>query len=58
LILSGWKSAFIGENPKLSDPDWQHLHHAIKELDFLVVQDPYRRGSAIFQGNLAGTAEF
>ena len=29
----------IGENPKLSDPDWQHLHHALKELDFLVVQD-------------------
>jgi formate dehydrogenase alpha subunit len=29
----------IGENPKLSEPDWQHLHHALKELDFLVVQD-------------------
>lgn len=29
----------IGENPKLSDPDWNHLHHALKELDFLVVQD-------------------
>jgi len=29
----------IGENPKLSDPDWQHFHHALKSLDFLVVQD-------------------
>ena len=29
----------IGENPKLSDPDWNHLDHALKELDFLVVQE-------------------
>jgi len=29
----------IGENPKLSDPDWNHLNHALKELDFLVVQE-------------------
>ncbi len=29
----------IGENPKLSDPDWNHLHAALKKLDFLVVQD-------------------
>jgi predicted molibdopterin-dependent oxidoreductase YjgC len=29
----------IGENPKLSDPDWQHFHHALNELDFLLVQD-------------------
>lgn len=29
----------IGENPKLSDPDWQHFHHALKALDLLVVQD-------------------
>jgi len=27
----------FGENPKLSDPDWNHLSHALKELDFLVV---------------------
>jgi formate dehydrogenase alpha subunit len=40
-MLSGKLRALyvIGENPKLSDPDWQHLHHALKELDFLVVQD-------------------
>jgi formate dehydrogenase alpha subunit len=29
----------IGENPKLSDPDWNHLNHALQELEFLVVQD-------------------
>lgn len=29
----------IGENPKLSDPDWHHLSQAIQELDFLVVQE-------------------
>jgi len=29
----------IGENPKLSDPDWTHMHHALKNLDFLVVQE-------------------
>ncbi len=29
----------IGENPKLSDPDWNHLNKALKKLDFLVVQD-------------------
>ncbi len=29
----------IGENPKLSDPDWNHLHHAMEKLDFLVVQE-------------------
>ncbi|MBN2124708.1 MAG: molybdopterin-dependent oxidoreductase, partial [Deltaproteobacteria bacterium] len=29
----------IGENPKLSDPDWNHLSAAMKNLDFLVVQE-------------------
>jgi formate dehydrogenase alpha subunit len=29
----------IGENPRLSDPDWNHLSRAMKELDFLVVQE-------------------
>ena len=29
----------IGENPKLSDPDWNHFNHALKGLDFLLVQD-------------------
>ena len=29
----------IGENPKLSDPDWNHFNHALKNLDLLIVQD-------------------
>lgn len=29
----------IGENPRLSDPDWNHLRHAMKRLEFLLVQD-------------------
>ena len=29
----------IGENPRLSDPDWHHLSQAMKALDFLVVQE-------------------
>jgi len=29
----------IGENPKLSDPDWNHLSHAMKKLEFLAVQE-------------------
>jgi predicted molibdopterin-dependent oxidoreductase YjgC len=29
----------IGENPKLSDPDWNHLNHALKKLEYLAVQD-------------------
>jgi formate dehydrogenase alpha subunit len=29
----------MGENPKLSDPDWNHFNHALKNLDFLVVQE-------------------
>jgi formate dehydrogenase alpha subunit len=40
-ILEGKLKALfvIGENPKLSDPDWNHLNEALKKLDFLVVQD-------------------
>lgn len=29
----------MGENPMLTDPDLNHTEHAIKKLDFLVVQD-------------------
>ena len=29
----------IGENPKLSDPDWKHFDQAIRKLDLLVVQE-------------------
>ncbi len=36
----------IGENPKLSDPDRNHLDHALKKLDCLVVQDIFLSESA------------
>jgi predicted molibdopterin-dependent oxidoreductase YjgC len=36
----------IGENPKLSDPDWNHLNHALKKLDFIAVQDIFLSESA------------
>jgi formate dehydrogenase alpha subunit len=29
----------IGENPKLSDPDWNHMDKALRKLDLLVVQE-------------------
>jgi predicted molibdopterin-dependent oxidoreductase YjgC len=29
----------VGENPKLSDPDGNHLRHAFDKLDLLIVQD-------------------
>jgi len=29
----------IGANLKLSDPDWHHLSHALKNLEFLAVQE-------------------
>lgn len=29
----------LGENPMVSDPDTNHIEHALKSLDFLVVQD-------------------
>ncbi len=36
----------IGENPKLSDPDKNHLDHALKKLDCLVVEDIFLSESA------------
>ncbi len=29
----------MGENPMVADPDINHAHHALEQLDFLVVQD-------------------
>jgi len=29
----------MGENPLVSDPDLHHIEKAVKELDFMVVQD-------------------
>jgi formate dehydrogenase alpha subunit len=36
----------IGENPKLSDPDKNHLDNAFKKLDFLVTEDIFLTESA------------
>ena len=46
----------IGENPKLSDPDWNHLHHALQKLELLVVQELFLSETAqvadvVLQGN-------
>ncbi|MDD4253771.1 MAG: formate dehydrogenase subunit alpha [Methanofollis sp.] len=36
----------MGENPMLSDPDLTHVEHALKSLDFLVVQDIFMTETA------------
>jgi formate dehydrogenase major subunit len=36
----------MGENPMISDPDLTHVEHAIKALDFLVVQDIFMNETA------------
>ncbi|SMD08692.1 formate dehydrogenase major subunit/formate dehydrogenase alpha subunit [Desulfocicer vacuolatum DSM 3385] len=36
----------IGENPKLSDPDKNHLDNAFKKLDFLITEDIFLTESA------------
>jgi formate dehydrogenase major subunit len=36
----------MGENPMISDPDLTHVGHALKTLDFLVVQDIFMNETA------------
>lgn len=36
----------FGENPMLSDPDLNHVRHALESLDFLVVQDLFMTETA------------
>jgi len=36
----------MGENPMVSDPNLNHVEHALKELDFLVVQDIFMTPTA------------
>ncbi|MDX8551953.1 formate dehydrogenase subunit alpha [Methanospirillum sp. J.3.6.1-F.2.7.3] len=38
----------MGENPMISDPDLTHVEHALKTLDFLVVQDIFLNETAEF----------
>ena len=41
------KSLYVfGENPMLSDPDLNHVRHALESLDFLVVQDIFMTETA------------
>ncbi len=41
------KAMYIfGENPMLSDPDLNHVRHALESLDFLVVQDIFMTETA------------
>jgi formate dehydrogenase alpha subunit len=37
----------MGENPMLSDPDLNHVEHALREVDFLVVQDIFINETAL-----------
>jgi len=39
---------FDGENPAVSDPDSEHVRHALGELDWLVCIDPYEQETAAF----------
>lgn len=36
----------IGENPMLSDPDQEHVRHALEHLEFIVVQDIFMTETA------------
>jgi len=38
----------MGENPMISDPDLTHVEHALKTLDFVVVQDIFMNETAAF----------
>jgi len=38
----------MGENPMISDPDLHHAEHALKNLEFLVVQDIFMTETAKF----------
>lgn len=38
----------MGENPMISDPDLTHVEHALKNLEFLVVQDIFMNETSAF----------
>lgn len=43
------KAVFImGENPMLSDPNLTHVEEALREVEFLVVQDIFAHETAQF----------
>jgi formate dehydrogenase alpha subunit len=53
------KSLYImGENPMVSDPDVNHVEHALKKLDFLVVQDIFLTETAALAHVVLPAASF
>ncbi len=48
----------MGENPMLSDPDLQHVEHALKACDFLVVQDIFLTETAALADVVLPAAAF
>ncbi len=48
----------MGENPLLSDPDLSHVEEALKQLDFLVVQDIFPTETAQFADVVLPSASF
>jgi len=53
------KSLYImGENPMVSDPDINHVRHALEHLDFLVVQDIFMTETAQLASVVLPAASF
>ena len=48
----------VGENPMLSDPDQRHVEQALKDLDFLVVQDLFLSETAEYADVVLPAASF
>jgi formate dehydrogenase major subunit/formate dehydrogenase alpha subunit len=53
------KGMFImGENPMMSDPDQTHIEHALKNLEFLAVQDIFMTPTALLADVVLPAASF
>lgn len=48
----------MGENPMISDPDVNHVEHALKKLEFLVVQDIFMTETAALAHVVLPAASF
>lgn len=48
----------MGENPMLSDPDINHVEHALNEIDFVVVQDIFLTETAALADVVLPAASF
>lgn len=49
-VLEGTTKALyvLGENPAMTDPDSNHIHHCLEELDFFVLQDIFPTESSAY----------